>query len=547
MSLFRILFFCCISFSVSSNQIINIDEVWESSENYNLIGDRESSINVLLENIEFLNKVESQSVFKLSSVYNYLGLRYQTYGEWDESAFAYIKSIELLKDSDDYDVLKSQVYLNLGLLYLKVANPSANYYLNFAEEIALKEGYSPVLFILYKVTDRLEEGVKFAKYIQNNQYLANYYYLLGNSKDSMSKFYFDSARIVLPKLPDSKLQNFQYHAYVVQYFINNNRLDSALYHCKKAEYIAPLLNDDEVNNHFLSCYANVYLKMGEYKKAWDYKRKADSISSLYKSPKNLAVLEEIDKQRIFFEKENKILQLESEKRIRNLAILVFVLIFIIIYHFVRKENRLNLQLTKSNKTKDRLFSIISHDLRGSIASILLLSQDEKEENFSKIRKGSESLLFEFDNLLNWSLDNQDKIILYPEIIDVNEIVEEEVKLLVNQIFQKNINIINQYEDDYIAFVDENTIRIVLRNILHNAIKFSPNNSEVRIVISEENETTKINIVDCGCGFSTNHNSQGMGLGLELCKEFIEINNGELIISSSESGSSVMVVIPCSKI
>ena len=174
-----------------------------------------------------------------------------------------------------------------------------------------------------------------------------------------------------------------------------------------------------------------------------------------------------------------------------------------------------------------------------------MSQDEKEENFSKIRKGSESLLFEFDNLLNWSLDNQDKIILYPEIIDVNEIVEEEVKLLVNQILQKNINIINQYEDDYIAFVDKNTIRIVLRNILHNAIKFSPDNSEVIIVIGEENETTKINIVDCGCGFSTNHNSHGMGLGLELCKEFIEINNGELIISSSESGSSIMIVIPCS--
>ena len=110
-----------------------------------------------------------------------------------------------------------------------------------------------------------------------------------------------------------------------------------------------------------------------------------------------------------------------------------------------------------------------------------------------------------------------------------------------------INIINQYEDDYVAFVDENTIRIVLRNILHNAIKFSPNNSELRIVISEENKRTKINIVDCGCGFSVNHNSQGMGLGLELCKEFIEINNGELMISSSESGSSVMVVIPCSKI
>jgi len=543
MSLFKIFICLLIPFSIFSQDSIIVEKIWEKSEVYNLNGDRELSINILLESIDNIQNNEIKNIFNLSSLYNYLGVRHQTYGNWDESAFAYIKALEYLQFSNEYDLLKSHIYLNLGLLYVKINDYSADYYLRIAEDLSLKTNNNKVLFVLYKVTNRMFEGVMFAKKIKNNQYLSNYYYLLGNSKDSLSKFYFDSARIVLPNLPDSKLQNFQYHAYIIQYFLDNNEIDSALYHCKEAEKIAPLLNDDEVDHHYMSCYAETYLKIGNYKMAWEYKTKADSIESFYKSRKNLSVLEEIDHDRIFFEKENKILKLQSEKRIRTILILSFIILFIVIYFFVRKESRLNLQLKQSNNSKDRLFSIISHDLRGVIASINLLSQDERVENFSKIRKGSNGLLLEFDNLLNWSAEHLDKIELHPKVLDLNEIIEETIFLLKTQITDKKISLIKEYTEDYIAFADENTFRIIIRNIIHNAIKYSPENSEIRISILENESSTKIEIIDEGCGFKFNHPSKGLGLGLDLCKEFTTLNEGEIIIDSSEKGSKVSIVLP----
>jgi len=521
-------------------QTKNAEYYWEISEQHNQKGNRDSAIIVLQDAISIFQNIKQ--TFELSSSYNHLGLRYQTYGEWGESSFAYTKSLSLLKDTENFQDLKAEVFLNLGLLYVKVKDSSAAYYLDIAEEIALKEDYHSVLFVLYKVTNRLNKGIEFSKRIANNQYLSNYYYLLANQHDDLSHTYFDSARVVMPELPKAKLQNFQYHAFIVGYFLRTNQLDSALYHCKEAEKVAPLLNDNEVEYHYMSCYSETYKKMGDYKLALEYRNKSDSLESLYKSPMNLAILDKKDNQMIFFKKENEILQLESEKKLRTIMILSFLMLFIVIYFFLKKENRINLQLKNSNKTKDRLFSIISHDLRGSVVSINLLSQSEGADNLRLIKKGSDVLLLEFDNLLNWSAEHLDKIILHPKNLDLNEIIEETIDLLKTQILDKNINIIKEYKEDCIAFADENTIRIVIRNILHNAIKYSPEKSEIRISIEENETITKIEIKDNGCGFEFNHQSKGLGIGIDLCIEFMKLNEGELIIDSDEKGSKVSIVL-----
>ena len=539
----RIFLFLCFPIFVFPQTSLVSDKAWGESEIYNLKGDRELAINILLENIEYLQNNGTEAIFELSSGYNNLGVRYQTYGKWDESAFAYLKAIEYLQGTSEYNFLKSEVYRNLGLLYVKIVDPSADYYLGIAESLALETNNNEVLFVLYKVTSRLKEGIKFAQRIKNNQYLSNYYYLLGNSIDSLSAFYFDSARIILPRLPNSKLQNFQYHAYIVAYFLRLNQLDSALFHCKKAEKVAPLLNDDEVERHYLDCYAKTYLKMGDYKMAWQYKAKSDSVEALYKSPKNLAVLAGINKQRIFFDKELELIELLAQQKIRNIAIFIFLFLFILIYIFIRNTSRLNEKLNQSNKTKDRLFSIISHDLRGSIVALKVLSQTNELASLMKIKEGSESLLLEFDNLLNWSAEHLSKIILHPKTLDLNEIIKETISLLKTQISDKKIDILKEYKEDCIAFADENTIRIVIRNIIHNAIKYSSENSEIRISIEENEISTKIEITDKGCGFEFNHPSKGLGLGLDLCREFMTLNEGEFLIDSSEKGSRVSIVLP----
>ena len=541
MNLFRIFILLCITFP-SFSQTDFVDSVWNLSEEYNMRGERDSSISILLENIKNLEKSDEKDIIKLSSIYNKLGLRYQIYGNWGESALSYIKSIELLVDTDEYNSLKSEVYLNLGLLYVKTGSSSSKHYLDIAEKLSLEEKNDPVLFILYKATNRLKEGVKLARETNNNQYLSNYYYLLARSNNSiLSSLYFDSCRYVLPKLPEAKLQNFQYHAYIVDYFLKNNQLDSALFHCKKAEEISALINDDEVKHHYLGCYESYYLQQEDYKNVWKYRIMADSVESNYLTSNTKVVLDSIDKQRIFADKDEKIVIFENRQRVYLVVIISILLILIVIYISSRRINKKNKELQESNESRDRLFSIISHDLRGVVSSIKDLSKSES--NIDKIRNASNSLLLEFDSLLHWSAKHLDNLEYNPKIIDVNEKIDEILSLSSFQSNLKNIEVEICFKEEFIVYADENMFKIILRNIINNAIKYSKPESKIRVMANEENGTFSLSIKDSGFGFSHKYTNKGLGLGLELCKDFLKINNGELIIESSTSGSVITILFP----
>ncbi|MDG2059318.1 MAG: HAMP domain-containing sensor histidine kinase [Flavobacteriales bacterium] len=541
MSLFRILTLLFITFP-SFSQTDFVDSLWSFSKEYNLRGERDSSVDVLLENIKILEKSDEKDIIKLSSIYNKLGLKYQIYGNWGESALAYIRSMELLVDTDEYNKLKSEVYLNLGLLYVKTGSSSSEYYLEIAEELALEEKNDPVLFILYKATNRLKEGVKLARKTNNNQYLSNYYYLLARTNDSvLSSLYFDSCRYVLPKLPESKLQNFQYHAYIVDYFLKNNQLDSALFHCKKAEEISALINDDEVNHHYLGCYESYYLAKEDYKNVWKYRKMADSVESNYLTSNTKIVLDSIDKRRVFAEKDEKIVIFENRQRVYLVVIISILLILIVIYISSRRINKKNKELQESNESRDRLFSIISHDLRGVVSSIKDLSKSER--NIDKIRNASNSLLLEFDSLLHWSAKHLDNLEYNPKIIDVNETIDEILSLSSFQSNLKNIEVEICFKEEFIIYADENMFKVILRNIINNAIKYSKPKSKISVMAVENNGIFLLSIQDSGFGFSHKYTNKGLGLGLELCKDFLKINNGELIIESSTSGSVITISFP----
>ena len=541
MSLFRILTLLFITFP-SFSQTDFVDSLWSFSKEYNLRGERDSSVDVLLENIKILEKSDEKDIIKLSSIYNKLGLKYQIYGNWGESALAYIRSMELLVDTDEYNKLKSEVYLNLGLLYVKTGSSSSEYYLEIAEELALEEKNDPVLFILYKATNRLKEGLKLARKTNNNQYLSNYYYLLARANDSvLSSLYFDSCRYVLPKLPEAKLQNFQYHAYIVDYFLKNNQLDSALFHCKKAEEISALINDDEVNHHYLGCYESYYLAKEDYKNVWKYRKMADSVESNYLTSNTKIVLDSIDKRRVFAEKDEKIVIFENRQRVYLVVIISILLILIVIYISSRRINKKNKELQESNESRDRLFSIISHDLRGLVSSIKDLSSSER--NIDKIRNASNSLLLEFDSLLHWSAKHLDNLEYNPKIIDVNETIDEILSLSSFQSNLKNIEVEICFKEEFIIYADENMFKVILRNIINNAIKYSKPKSKISVMAVENNGIFLLSIQDSGFGFSHKYTNKGLGLGLELCKDFLKINNGELIIESSTSGSVITISFP----
>jgi signal transduction histidine kinase len=373
--------------------------------------------------------------------------------------------------------------------------------------------------------------------------LSNYYYLLARVNDSvlLSSSYFDSCRYVLPKLPEAKLQNFQYHAYIVDYFLKNNELDSAEVHCKKAEKIAALINDDEVNYHYLGCYESYYLKQEDYKNAWKYRKMADSVESRYLTANTNNILDSIDKKRIFTEKDEIIVTFQKRQIAAIVVLISIIILLIIVYVISRKIRKKNKELKESNESRDRLFSIISHDLRGEVSFIKDLSKSER--NIDKIRNVSNSLLLEFDSLLQWSAKHLDNLEYNPKIIDVNEKIDEILSLSSFQANLKKITIEICFTEEFIVYADENMFKVILRNIINNAIKYSKPESKIIIMAVEENGICSLSIKDSGFGFNHQYTNKGLGLGLELCKDFLQINNGELIIQSSKSGSVISIELP----
>ena len=200
-----------------------------------------------------------------------------------------------------FNQIKSRLYLNLGLLYIKTGNSNSSYYIGLIESTKLETNDYEILLKIYKVTDRVDEGIRLAKIMENNKYLSNYYYIKGkiyiSSDTILSKKYFDSAFALLPEINNATLQNFQYHAFIVDYFLKNKNLDSAMYHCKKSEQIASMINDEEVNHHYLKNYSNIYLLMGDTLKHLEYRNQSEKIKNNYLSSSVYHKLNEIDNNR----------------------------------------------------------------------------------------------------------------------------------------------------------------------------------------------------------------------------------------------------------
>jgi len=219
----------------------------------------------------------------------------------------------------------------------------------------------------------------------------------------------------------------------------------------------------------------------------------------------------------------------------------------------------NINLQKANQDKDKLLSIIAHDLSNPFSVLITFSKllIDSYEDFSKedvltylktfyqTSKQGYNLL---DNLLKWSKSQTGKMDVEPVTIDLKDIVEENITLLYSQATSKKIILTNHVPEGLIAFADLNMILTVIRNLISNAIKFTNERGTVDISGSSHQNFIEITVKDSGVGIGEEDleklfridvkhsttgtaNERGTGLGLMLCKEFIERNNGKLLAKS----------------
>ncbi|MEA3317106.1 MAG: PAS domain S-box protein [Bacteroidota bacterium] len=233
------------------------------------------------------------------------------------------------------------------------------------------------------------------------------------------------------------------------------------------------------------------------------------------------------------------------------------------------------ELKESIITKDTLFSIIAHDLRSPFNSILGLSDllVERIDNYSKERivtiskainqSGTETFKL-LNNLLEWSRAQIGSIELNKQIIMISDLVKESSTVFESSLEQKNINLNLNINDNHYAYFDKQTISTVLRNIISNAIKFTPKDGSITISSYMKNNTAEICIKDNGLGMTDKqknalfkisnnkstpgtNNEQGSGLGLIICKDFTKLNNGEILFDSTlGQGSKFIIQLPSTK-
>ncbi|WP_296623759.1 ATP-binding protein [Marivirga sp.] len=418
-------------------------------------------------------------------------------------------------------------------------------------------------------------------------------YLMQNKLDRAYENYV-IALDILKDIENVEAQLAALYNSVGRYYLKQDNAERALANLKLANPLAQNSQNQELVQETYALLSKAYKALGDYKNALEYselfkaledflqKEKNDrsilKMQSRYSINQKQSLIDQLELNRI-----QKEFELEEEKRFKNFLIIMVALIAIILlliftlFILQRKNNaklkeanlKVNAQndeLEDLNATKDKFFSIISHDLKGplnsltSFSGLLMnhtssLSTEEIQMLAKDLDKSIKNLFTLLENLLQWSRSQTGNIEFTAEEFDLTEMLNENKKLLANQAENKNISIEVKNTKSINAKAHPNSITTVVRNLLSNSIKFTEENGQIKMGVIEENHRYVVKIADNGVGMpkevankifriDTKHSTQGTakekgtGLGLILCKEFVEKNGGEIWVKSEEGKGTI---------
>jgi len=362
--------------------------------------------------------------------------------------------------------------------------------------------------------------------------------------------------------------------------------------------------------------ARIEYETENYKKAYDFKELFSTLNDSIFSVEKDQQYAKLQTQYETVQKENEINMLKAEKltsenelrrnKLLNwiaytftLILLVFIYVGYVFYNQKRKANALlteknnqielkniqlsqmnqkvvqineklqqsQIELTIANSAKNRFFSILGHDLRNPFHSIMghsyLLSKsydkltiDERKRYANDILSSCEQLNRLLDNLLEWIRTQSEGITINPREFKFYPLVQESLSVLKNNALEKSIEINNTIDKDIRVTADYAMIETVLRNLINNGIKFTPNGGKISISATQKDNLLKVEIADNGVGIQPDdiqklfnvdsniktrgtNNERGTGLGLVICKEFINLHKGEIWVESELGHGTVI--------
>jgi signal transduction histidine kinase len=493
---------------------------------YGYLGDDKNAIYYLKNAIKYKQQLGDSA--SLASSYHNLGIYTSELASYDSARYFFYKSLEIKKKYNDKKGL-AKTYNSLSVL--------------FSDE----EEYDSALFYNSKVLALdLEIGDSIAYSID-----------LGNR---------------------------------AEFYLNTARFSEGIQAATKS---IQLLKDVNAKSDMYKILAQLYEGEGQYKKAaenWaNYAQLNDSIVSAEQAQS----LQELQVQFDTELKESEIAKLESENKIQRLqqqkdrqskimliAILSAVaIIAILLFRSFKKENsakklldKQNNELKELNFTKDRLFSIIGHDLKGPLSSSYTITKSltenweklEKEQLKSFIeglRDSSKEVHEMMDNLLRWALSQTGQLNYKPQLLEPKVVVDDTIKQLELAIQANGLTLNREYNSSASIQADQEYLKIILRNLLSNAIKFSSMGKSIDLIIDENERYSTISIKDYGIGMSAseialilsengsvhdikNSDKKGTGLGVTLSKELLQKMGAKLEIESEQnSGTTFKLLFP----
>lgn len=528
---------------------------------------------------------------------NHLANVYRYMGDYAKALNLFLKSIELAKLVGN-DKMLSIINENIANLYVDQEDyeQAVQYYT-----------------VVKKINQRIGNELYMAETMSN---LASVYADMGELEYAM--YNVNSSISIFEK---HNIMDWLAYAYEVKgkTYLKEKEYKWALYWYKQGEMLHKNIDDSRGEATLLNGIAEVYLGQEKYGLSEEYGLKAMEISKklnfqeeieksagilytinkhngdlesalvygeLYAKIHNIIMDQKNEKNltmlitKLDFEKQKEELIVENEKALASqkryiyLALLILI-IFLIVTLIVRRNEKiqknLNIELYKKtaklvhnemelrelNETKDKLFSIIGHDLRGPIGAFQGLLQLYKNDEIDsqdflqfipKLKTDIDNISFTLNNLLSWGRSQMNGSTIKPGIVSLENLVKENINLLEETATVKSIRINNKVNVNTTCWADSDHIDIVIRNLMSNAIKFTPEGGQITVKAYEHSTSWEISVRDTGVGidaetqkklFNKNsnittygtNNEKGTGLGLSLCKELVEKNKGKIWVES----------------
>lgn len=574
---------------------------------YAISGDYSTALRY--DNLALQNSLEHRDSSNLTIDYNNIASDYFDLGEYDEAYYYFTQSYRVARAIDDslrmaialhnvgrvfkeleqYD--KALSHLQLSMEMSRQINDAAGtpYSLDEIGDVILRQGHydsaKQVLLRSLELTRRLQlRALEPTTLIK----LATLYLL---EEDYTNAFAYYDTTYRLHAQTGNRFGIAEVELGRGQAFLKQGKPEQALESINRSLRLANQSNARTLEIKGYHTLSTLFEQKQDFQKSLEYFKKFKELEdSLFSKDMQAKLL----RDQVRFETEDKdteiaALNLERELKedtikkqefIRNILVVVMalsVILLVTVYRSGQRRRQINNllvrhqqemetrseELERLNEVKDKFFSIISHDLRSPInalAGILdlldrgAIHPDELPTHIHELKSRFHHTRTLLNNLLDWTLLQMDKLNLQPTQIDLHRLVEENIQLL-EAIPSKDIEIENQIPENAIAYADSNTVNLVLRNLMTNAIKFTNEGGKVTIAAEARDQEWLVSVRDNGVGMGDDvikilfdktapyttrgtANEKGTGLGLILCKEFVEKNGGRIYVESEVGKGSV---------